>query len=448
MSIWILALVLCALFAAIGYFSGAVRTVMMYVGVVVAIFITGVAAPKFVGLMPKIGIKHPLWIQMAPYIIVFSLLALIVYSIGFAIHHKVAMIYKYQRDDYSRLKWERMNHHVGLAIGLFIALHIFFVTARVAYAGGYLTAQVAEDKNNPAWINFLTAVREDMKTTGLDKAVAALDKTSPKFYEAADIIGLIYHNPSLQSRLANYPYFLSTGQRAEFQELAADKDYNELIFGRSSFGAIINHPNTQRLLANQEILAEVTAVDMKDLRTYLETGKSPKYDDEKILGRWILDKDSVLTYVRKNRPDIKANDLLAVKKGIEMLPAITLINTLEKKSIVKAEAGGAAAAAPAAEAAPAPTPAPDPSLDRYNRMRGTPRPPAAPAQAAKPAPAPQQPPVLQIAGEGEWKPGAAGGYEITVTDQAGKPQTLAAAITDDEMTLSKGGLALIFVRAE
>ena len=106
--------------------------------------------------MPKLGVHHPLWIHVTPYIIVFSLFALIVYGIGFGVHHKLALIYKYQRDDYSRAKWENMNKHVGLSLGLLIAVMLFFVITRVAYVGGYLTAQVAEDKNNPFWINFLT----------------------------------------------------------------------------------------------------------------------------------------------------------------------------------------------------------------------------------------------------------------------------------------------------
>jgi hypothetical protein len=447
MSIWILAIVLCAIFGAIGFFSGAIRTALLWFGVVVSCFVTGAVAPKLVSLMPKIGIKHPLWIEMTPYIIVFSLLALIVYGIGFAVHHKVAMIYKYQRDDYSRLKWETMNKHLGISVGLLIAVMMFFVISKIAYTGGYLTAQVAEDKNNPFWINFLTNAREDMHSVGLDRALAALDKTSSRFYDASDVIGLIYHNPVLQGRLANYPYFLSLGQNSELQEIGGDKEYNDLLFGKASFGAIINHANTKRILANREIVDQVQGVDLKDLKTYLETGKSPKYDEEKILGRWILDKDAVLTQVRKATPEMKASDLLALRKAVATLPDITLINTIDNKVIVKSE-GGAAPAAAAAAAPAQPAPAPDPSAARYNRMRGAQQPaprPAAPKPAAVEA---APPPVLQIAGEGEWKPASAGDYEVTVTDAAGKQQKLAAVIHEDELTLSKGPLSLIFNRAQ
>lgn len=446
MSIWILAFVLCAIFAAIGFFSGAIRTALLWIGVVIASIVTGMIAPKLVGLMPKIGIKHPLWIELTPYIIVFSILALIVYGVGFAVHHKVALIYKYQRDDYSRVKWESMNRHVGLSVGLLIAIMLFFVIARIAYVGGYLTAQVAEDKANPFWINFLTNAREDMRATGLDKAMAAMDKTSSRFYDAADVIGLIYHNPVLQGRLANYPYFLGLSQNSELQEIGGDKEYNDLIFGKASFGKIINHGNTKRILANREVIDQVKGVDLKDLKTYLETGKSPKYEDQKILGRWILDKDAVLTYMRKMKPDMRGNELLALRKGVQALPDFTLINTLDNKSIVKAEGGGAPADPNAAAAAPAPAPE-QPAIDpRYARMQ-RPQPPAAPRPAAAPT-APAPPPVLQIAGEGEWKTTATGDYEITVTDASGKPVTLSAIIRDDEMTLSKGPLALIFIRAQ
>jgi hypothetical protein len=397
------------------------------------------------GIMPKIGIKHPLWIHLTPYIIVFSLFALIVYGVGFGVHHKLALIYKYQRDDFSRMKWENMNRHVGLSVGLLIAVMLFFVITRIAYVGGYLTAQVAEDKNNPFWINFLTSAREDMHATGLDRALAAMDKTSGRFYDAADVIGLIYHNPVLQGRLANYPYFLSLTQNSDIQEIGNDKEYNDLLFGKASFGAVINHANTKRLLANQEIVDQVKGVDLKDLKTYLETGKSPKYDDEKLLGRWILDKDAVLTHARKSNPEMKGNDLLALRKGVDGLPDYTLINTLDNKTFVKAEGGAPAPAAAAPAAAPAqPQSTQDP---RYARLRGNR--PAAPAAAKPAAPAPAAPPpVLQIAGEGQWKSTGIGEYEMTVPDPAGKAQTLAAAIQEDELVLSKGPLALIFNRAQ
>src|SRR5205823_6101064 len=132
---------------------------------------------------------------------------------------------------------------------------------------------------------------------------------------------------------------------------------------------------------------------------------------------------------------------------VESLPDITLINTLDNKVIVKSEGGAAPAAAPGTPAAaPAPQSTQDPRYARMQRPGGAPRPAVVPK--APPAVAAAPPPVLQIAGEGEWKPSGAGEYEITVNDNTGKPQKLLAAIHEDELTLSKGPLALIFNRAQ
>jgi hypothetical protein len=129
------------------------------------------------------------------------------------------------------------------------------------------------------------------------------------------------------------------------------------------------------------------------------------------------------------------------------LPDITLINTLDNKVIVKTEGGGAAASA--AAAAPAPAAPAQPAIpERYRR--GAPQPPVRPT-APKPATAadaPAPPPVLSISGEGEWKPSGVGDYEVTIPDAGGKPQKLEARIDDDELTLSRGPLKLIFYRAQ
>lgn len=451
MSIWILALVLCAVFGVIGFFSGAIRTSMMWVGVFLAGLLTKPIAPKLQGLMPKIGVKHPLWIEWTPYIIVFSLITLVVFGIGFAIHHKVALIYKYKYDDFTRIKWERLNRGLGLCVGLVIAVMLFFTVAKVIYVGGYVTAQLeSEESNNPFWIKFLSQGRRDMAATGLDRSVAALDKTPKSVYDAADVVGLIYHNPALQSRLANYPDFLAIGQRPEFQEVSKDQDYNNLIFGKANFGDIINHPNTQRFIANQDVINAFKSVDVKDLDQYLRTGKSPKYDDMKILGRWILDKDAVLTAARKARPDMKAAELKAVKAAVERMPDLTLINLLDKKAIIRTEGGGDEAAPADGQPAAAQPPV-DPTMpERYREAMARNRPQAQPgAQAQRPAaPAVAAPPVIRLGAEGEWEEAAAGRYVLRVPDPAGKAQTLAALIRDDELIVTKDQMALVFYKAE
>ena len=75
----------------------------------------------------------------------------------------------------------------------------------------------------------------------------------------------------------------------------------------------------------------------------------------------------MLTRTRKAHPDMKAAELIALKRAVDTLPDYTLINTLDNKTIVKAEGG----AAPAAAAAPTPAPRQRPRNRRRIRvMRG------------------------------------------------------------------------------
>jgi hypothetical protein len=49
--------------------------------------------------------------------------------------------------------------------------------------------------------------------------------------------------------------------------------------------------------------------DVDDLVGYLQTGKSAKYDDEKILGRWLFSVNGTLAQVRISKPNISSGDM-------------------------------------------------------------------------------------------------------------------------------------------
>lgn len=450
MTIWILAFLLFALCAGMGFLKGAIRSTVGLIGLIVGLFVAVPLGPSIKSLMPSIGIKNPLWIGLMPPVFIFILINLVFLGIAFGVHHKVMLFYKYKRDDLSRLRWERMNQRLGIVVGLVAGAIYFFLVSMVIYVGGYLTVQVAaDDTPNPAYVKLLTKARLDMRETGLDKAIAALDSTPAKYYEASDVLGLLYHNPLLQGRLARYPFFLSLAERTEFQDIANDKEFNDLVFGKASVAAIIDHSRTQSILGSPEIMDELGKVDLKDLKEYLKTGKSPKYDEEKILGRWVLEKDMILTFVRKKKPDMKSKELLRLKKMMEMMPNVTLTATLDNKAIVKADG-----APPAAAAAPSDAPAPavavpvNPQIARYpgrggggGGRGGASRPVA--TQPTAPAPPPE--PVGQLSGAGTWKAGASQ-YELSIPAQGGKPQVFTGVVEDDELILTSPDITLIFVK--
>ena len=60
----------------------------------------------------------------------------------------------------------------------------------------------------------------------------------------------------------------------------------------------------------------VLELDFKDLRQYLETGKSEKYAQEKILGRWAYDESSTLLLNKKLKPDVPASIWFRMKNEL------------------------------------------------------------------------------------------------------------------------------------
>lgn len=57
--------------------------------------------------------------------------------------------------------------------------------------------------------------------------------------------------------------------------------------------------------------------DLADLGAFLETGKSPKYSQEQILGRWNFDPRAALISVRRAKPNISWSEMQRVKQWMQ-----------------------------------------------------------------------------------------------------------------------------------
>ena len=440
MSLWILAIVIIAIFVGIGFAQGAIRSAISLVGLILAFLLAipfgGVLKP----LLVKFGVANPVWQVLIPPLVAFFVIYLVISGLSFFAHHKVYLMYKYKRDDVDRIRWERMNRHVGAGIGALMGVITFLGVSGLIYAGGYLTVQLSGDEN-PGTIKFLNSAREGMASSGFDKVAAKFQPASQTYYESADILGLIYHNPLLQSRLATYPYFLSLGQRPEFQEIGNDKEYNDLIFGKAPVTQLIAHPRTQGLLSNAEIMEYLKGTDRKDLLEFLRTGKSAKYEDQEILGVWNLDKSAVVTLIRKAKPDIRSKELRMLKSALESVPDVSLIATTDNKVIFR---GGGAPPAPAQPEQPA---AVDPMVARYGPEYARRMQPGgqAPAPVTNKPPETIASPVPTIKeGEGTWSE-ENGQYFVTF-DVAGQQVKANTKIASDELVLNLAGASLVFAK--
>ena len=182
-----------------------------------------------------------------------------------------------------REEFEILNKAIGLFVGMLTGVVIFFAVGKPIYSRGYLTTQTAGD-SEPSPIGYVNSLRNGMTQTGWDKTFAPLDRTPAKFNAVSDLLGILYTNPALTNRLVEYPPFLALFERPEIAEIFTDADYLKLLQEQAGFSALINHGRTQALMSNGDVLETLGKVDLADLRTYLETGKSPKFDDERLLG--------------------------------------------------------------------------------------------------------------------------------------------------------------------
>jgi hypothetical protein len=79
------------------------------------------------------------------------------------------------------------------------------------------------------------------------------------------------------------------------------------------------HERVKPLIENQELYTNLLAMvrpDLKDLKAYLETGASAKYDEEKILGRWELNFRGSIAEARRRKPTIGSAEITALRRII------------------------------------------------------------------------------------------------------------------------------------
>ncbi|HYE32657.1 MAG TPA: CvpA family protein [Methylomirabilota bacterium] len=448
MSIWIVLILLCAIFGGIGYAKGGVRMAVSLFGILLGLALANPLGGAIRPLLASVGLKHPIWNGLLAPMIVFLLVWLVFMGIGFAIHHKLYMRYKYSSDDLSRLKFERMNTRVGIALGLVAAVALLFALGLMVYVLGYATLKVASEESNTGFVKVLSKVREDMRTTGFDRSISSLDRSSPRYYQSIDLFSLLYHNPQLQTRVTNYPPFLRLLEQPEIADAFSDQEYKDMVLGKGSVFQIANHPKTVPILASPTLKDEYSKIDLADFQTYLKTGKAPKFAETQILGRWQFDPFTMVTDMRKKKPDMTSQEIMRARDLLMPLTNATLIATLDNKLVLSSLGAAAAPAAPAAPEDPQATAEAESAAALAARYRtGTPAPqgqarPAAPAQPAKPSVA-----LPMFTGEGAWE-GEGSRYKVTLPKVGGGELKGAARIEGDELIVELPEANLTFYRSE
>jgi len=86
-----MAVLLFAMFGALGYAKGAIRMIFPLIGLALGVFLAVPLGPVVQPLVPLVGLKNPVWSILLPPVIVFFLIAILFIIVGFIVHWKVSL---------------------------------------------------------------------------------------------------------------------------------------------------------------------------------------------------------------------------------------------------------------------------------------------------------------------------------------------------------------------
>jgi Colicin V production protein len=343
MTIWILAILLLALLGFIGYSMGAIRMGFSIFGLIISACLAGPAAKTVAGmvkgLLGAFSVHNPVLIWAISPLVAFTVMLILFAIAAEAVHRQVEVFYKYKAGDLRYSLWERMNKRVGACLGTINALIYLVLISFVIYVVGYATTQMAVNESGPKLVQYVNRASRDVVATGLVKAVRAIDPVPQSYYQASDIIGMVYHNPLTEGRLSRYPTFLGLAERPEFQDLANDTSYLEMLERQAPVSEILQNDKTKHILDNPDLLKDIWGLigpDLGDLSTYLQTGESAKYGSQKILGRWTFSPASSIVLLKQKKPNISSTELQRLKKYLVVAYGkATFVATPDKQALLK-----------------------------------------------------------------------------------------------------------------
>jgi hypothetical protein len=338
--VWIIAL-LCLWFVGLaGYYRGPVRAAFSLTGLLFGLLLAGPLSPLTARLLPVFGLHHPLWRLFVPEVIAFLLVLAVFKLAGNALHQKTVIHFKYEKDEHLFFRWERIYNRLGFCVGMVNGAVYFFILMMPVYVAGYFAAAVA-DAGAPAAVRYAAAWRAQLQECRLDRVLAAHDPTPPGIYQAAEIIELVLKNPLLEGRLAHYPALLSLSQTKEMQALAADATLQQMLQTQAKPREILNYPGIQAMVTNATVAEELHGLlgdDLTDLQEFLNTGKSAKYDGERILGIWDINVPATLAGERKRHPDMSRNQIVALHSALApMIKGLSLMAAPDNKILLRKE---------------------------------------------------------------------------------------------------------------
>jgi hypothetical protein len=320
MIIWLLAVILIASVAALGYRQGAIRVAFSFVGILVGALLAVPLGHLLSKLTAKLGVKDPLLLWALGPVLVFIIISA-AFKIGaFAMHQKVDVYYKYHAGDLRMALWERLNARIGLCLGVLNGVAYAILLSFLLYVPAYACVQVQTSDQDPSWLRFLASLGRGLNSSGIDKVARSIDSMPEVNYRMVDLAALVYHNPLALARLASYPGFLSLAETPAFADMSTDKSIIDPWQRQVPIMEILQSPRVMNVRNDpelQKLIWNATAPNVDDLKAYLASGRSAKYDPTRVLGRWKFDVGAAIAAMRRAKPTMSSRDMQNLRRYME-----------------------------------------------------------------------------------------------------------------------------------
>jgi Colicin V production protein len=337
MVLWVICIAMVVGAAIMGSKRGGIRATFTFIGLLFGGMLGMVLGGVFTNLLELAGLKHPGWSMALGPIIAFLLGLFGCKIAGAAIHKKIEVFYKYDAPEAGRINWERLNKRLGISLGVANgALYAFLISGAI-YLASYLTLQASAPEKETPGVRIINQLGQDVQATGMYRSVGPFLPATQAYFDGADVLGLMYHNPLLESRLAHYAGLASLADEREFQEIANDVKFHEMWASQPTFMQFFGHDRIKAILDNPTLFERLkrTAVpDLRDLREYLVSGTSSKYV-EKILGRWDFNLQATISAARR-KPNSTTAEIARLRRVLSnSMERGTLSATLDHKVSIK-----------------------------------------------------------------------------------------------------------------
>lgn len=349
MTIWILAILMMAAVALAGWRQGAIRATFAFAGILFGALLAVPVGKLIHPLLPHVGASNPLTAWALAPVVGFFLVSIVFMVVGHKVHNKAEHFYKYNAGDLRLALWARANSRLGICVGLMNGALYFILVSFFIFNMAYLTTQAAVAPKQPMMIRLVNNLGNDLQASGLSRTASAVGTLPPMYYEVSDLTGMLMQNPQVAPRFAAYPAFTSLWEREDMQSLVQDSILTNSLATGASLGEIMNNATVRAFFINKDQMKLVTGIlqtNLADLTEYLKTGKSAKYDGEKIIGHWDFNPAVTLAWMRQSRPKMPASEMRSLRAWMTQAYAQTRVlvsgdNQIFVKSLprIKAEAG-------------------------------------------------------------------------------------------------------------